>query len=315
MTSENTLSQNHSSQPKEKVDKTFLDVNFFNDEKIQFLIREFGPAGVTYYLRIICGIFSERGSLNIRIAKSALKELCRDDAIVTQFLETCLEIGLVYIHEDGNTYGSRRADKEIQSLQVKRDQWRGRQSKHRKPIDCSVTPERVTRDTPVTQRDSEEEEEAEHEKDLEIEKDREQEKKRKKKLWPPPGIEVVPGVFLTDEQKNRIKVAVPQPLERKYWLDELRDYAETNPVKWKRYRDHERVLMKWRRRHYENGYTWSGTLNRYEKKNPFKPGDDLRPKPPEFIPDVEPSREATEEEKERNKEMLRAAFPNIRGVI
>lgn len=167
-----TVSSSHSDSTnapsigKEKVDKTFLDTDFFFDSKIQYLIAELGAVGPTYYLRVALAILSEGGSLHQKIARSFVRQLGASDEAVESFFALCLEVGLLY--EDGKTYRSARADREIQSLVDKRDNWRKRQNRKRDKVE---TPPTVTQVSRVTLRDSEEEKEKEQEEELEREQE------------------------------------------------------------------------------------------------------------------------------------------------
>jgi len=123
--------------------------------------------------------------------------------------------------------------------------------------------------------------------------------------------EVAPGVFLTPEQKERILQQISSKAERRYWTQELADYARDKPVLWRKYKDHERVLMKWRRRHLENGFTWNEALGHYEKKPAWKVAEVARPAPQAWKPQhVEPPPEDSalvRESRERIANLVRSA--------
>jgi len=196
----------HTATPKEKIEKTFFDTNFFDDAKIKFLENEFGDAGPAYYMRLILSILREGGALHERIAKSFLKKTQLGEGRIEEFLEACLEIGLLYLTEDKKYFRSHRADREIQALHEKRESWRSRQTKHRdSPSVTHKSRKRhasVTRDTNECHRDSEEEEE--HEYEHEQEKVHEREPERRPKAEPPAKVEHAPGVFLAPTEREKV---------------------------------------------------------------------------------------------------------------
>lgn len=149
---------------KEKVEKTFFDTDFFKDEKIQYLIAEYGNDGPTWYLRIALAILSEGGELHGKMARAFLKQLQATPEAAERFLADCVEIGLFYLA--GDVIRSYRADREVELLTTKRDSWRSRQRKSRDLHGCHTG---VTRDSRVSHRDSEKEQEKEQEPEVDRE--------------------------------------------------------------------------------------------------------------------------------------------------
>ena len=181
---------------KEKVSKTFLDTDFFADAKIQFLIAKFGAAGPTYYLRVALAILSEGGRVHSDIAGLFVEQLGTSADNAKAFLDACIRIGLLY--QDGDFYGSARADREISALTDKRSKWREDKQKERAsskaPKRSKKTPHGVRLDTTKTQKESE------YEYEEEKEGEKEQEVNRKGK---PGKSEVAPGVWLSAAESEK----------------------------------------------------------------------------------------------------------------
>ena len=156
------VSHNRKESSKISVSRTFWDTDFFYDEKIQYLISEYGAAGVTWYMRIALAILSEGGELKPIIARTFLKQLGCEST--DSFFEALQAVELIYLSPDKNLR-SLRADREIASLQDKRAQWSARQ-RNRRNRDSLSSPPNVTRDTYVSHRESEKEKEMEEEKEV-----------------------------------------------------------------------------------------------------------------------------------------------------
>jgi len=172
MTSPETVPQDQEKRLKEKVDRTFFDTDFFLDSKIQFLLAEYGPAGPTYYLRIVLAILSEGGELSRKIATSFIKQLGKSEEEASDILNNLIEVGLLY--DDGKFLRSSRADKEVGTLGDKREKWRIKQrllreSKEKRERHPRESPECLGRHSVDSEEEEEEEEEHEDEKELENE--------------------------------------------------------------------------------------------------------------------------------------------------
>lgn len=139
---------------------------------------------------------------------------------------------------------------------------------------------------------------------------------KKPRKRPPPGEEVAPSVYMTAEQKAALKSEIPIR-EIKYWLGDMAKYAEENPVKWRKYRDHARVLRQWRRSKLEQGFIWSDEKNHYEKQSPFKatePQPSMRPAYDIYQPPESTKRELTEEERARARELVSEVLKKAAGT-
>jgi hypothetical protein len=88
-------------------------------------------------------------------------------------------------------------------------------------------------------------------------------KSKKPKSWPPAGDEIKQHVFLTEEQRLSLYDHMCMT-ELNYWCTELSDYANENLVRWKKkYKDHSKVILKWRRMKLEKGYIWNKAAEMY----------------------------------------------------
>lgn len=89
--------------------------------------------------------------------------------------------------------------------------------------------------------------------------------KKTKKLstWPPAGSEVRANIFLTAEQQEKLTEAL-KPKEIIYWLNEIEGTAKDNLAAWKKkYKDHYRVILKWRTMKIERGFIWNDQADGY----------------------------------------------------
>lgn len=137
-------------------------------------------------------------------------------------------------------------------------------------------------------------------------------KSKKVKSWPPPGTEVLPGVYLTDDQKLALKKDFSTK-EIQYWLSEMAEAAEQRPDWWRKtYSNHSLVVRKWRKIKIECGYQWSETKAHYERPSPFFKQQVVAGRPvPTTAPKMPDEPDRTPEQKAADRALLEKTFPGL----
>lgn len=113
----------HHPLKKEKVEQTFWDTDYFETSDIEDIEDRFGDAAPAYYQRLALRILREGGYIRFDAAVGILKKKSIGQR-AEEFVNYCVGIGLLY--RDGAYLRSGRADREIEKLSSKRDEWRKR---------------------------------------------------------------------------------------------------------------------------------------------------------------------------------------------
>jgi hypothetical protein len=216
-----------------------LDVDFLNNPKVRTLKTKFSHLSQLCLIDIYSAMSK---ATNAIIDRDCLESILAEYGVQIEFIDYCVERGLIQKETSGYTNSVVIKDQE--------QYYRKLNSGKNKSNSEQNFPEKIQeKSTPDIDSDSD------YDNDSFL---------KKKESLPPDGVEVRKHVFLTESQKISILKKISQA-ELDYWLDQLTEYAQQNPIKWKKnYKNHLLVIRKWRRMRMEDGKVWDSKTKLYQ---------------------------------------------------